>query len=653
MKLVKLLVGVLATSLCLTCSCSGGDDNKTGKDMVAEVAPEDGGGEARIEPDVRTDAPADVQPAEVASETILPPAPKRLVILHMNDFHSHLYGYGPEADYTPSTTGDDDTVGGIARIAALIKQEKEKAAGAGSDVVVLDSGDFTMGSIFSMLTGTAGVELKLLDAMGVQATTLGNHEFDWGPAGAAAIVNAGSQGTSIKILAGNVTTSADDADDDSLEAVIAGGLVLQEYVLETPGGLKIGLFGLLGDDAKSDAPFMPPAGTSSPEAAAKAHVAALEGKGVDIVVALSHSGALVGTGKGEDEKLAEKVPGLDIIISGHSHTELAEADGDADTLVVQAGSYGRFLGKLVVDVTADEVTLVSYELLKVDDTVAGDADMLEKVEAFRQQLDTLLAGAGLAYDKVLAETTFDVPQLEMAESPLGNLVTDAILAAVNQIPGDAPKAVAAFEANGVIRDAILAGKAKTITVADAFRVLPLGIGPDQVPGYPIVTFYIKAKELKNACEATVAIPMMMGDDYFLQFSGLKFTYDPNGPLFNVVKAIYLKDENGYSATAVDTSDANTELYRVAVNLYVAAMMYVLESKTGGLLAVTPRDKDGNPITDLPTAILDMDSGKDGVQELKLWQTLIGYLMALPDADADQIPDVPAIYEKAEGRMVKE
>ncbi len=648
-----LCVAAMVVGLCLNCSCSGGDDKK-GEDLAAEVASPDGAqDESRVEPEVNVDIQGEVGTGETVGETVIPDEPRRLVILHLNDFHSHVYGFGPEEDYTPATTGDDDTVGGIARLATLIKQEKEKAAQAGAETVVIDGGDFTMGSIFSMLTATAGVELKLLDALGVQATTLGNHEFDWGPAGAAAIVNAGTQETAIKILAGNITTSADDPDDDAFEAVKGAGAIHDEYVLETAGGLKIGLFGLLGEDAKSDAPFMPPAGISDPEDAAVAHVASLEGQGVDLVVAISHCGVLEGAGKAEDEKLAEKVAGLDIIISGHSHTKLAEVDGDADTLVVQAGSYGRYLGKLVVDVTKDKVTLVSYELLPVDDTVAGDADMLAKVDAFRQELDTLLAGAGLSYDKVIAEVGFDIVQPELVESPLGNLVTDAVLAAVNQLPGEAPKAVAAFEANGVIRDSILAGKAKAITVADAFRVLPLGIGPDKVPGYPIVTFYIKAKELKNACEAAVVIPTMMGDDYFLQFSGLKFTYDPNGPLFNVVKAIYLKEGNGYSATALDTSDANTQLYRVAVNLYVAAMMNVLESKTGGLLAVTPRDKDGNPVADLATTILDVDPVKEGVQELKLWQTLIGYLMALPDADSDQTPDVPAFYENAEGRMVKE
>lgn len=654
MRMVHLLVAVVAMAFCLNCSCSGGDDKKSGKDVPEDLRAGDTVAvDAPVEPELKIDAAAETVPGETAGETVEPGKAKRLVILHINDFHSHLYGVGPEADYTPATTGDDDTVGGVARIAALIKQEKEKAAAAGADAVVFDSGDFTMGSIFSMLTATAGVELRLMDAMGVQATTLGNHEFDWGPAGAAAIVNAGIQGTAIKILAANLTTSDEDAKDDALDALRKGGAILDEHVIETPGGLKIGLFGLLGDDARSDAPFMPPAGISNPEEAAKARVASLEGKGVDLVIALSHSGVLLGAGKAEDEKLAEKVPGLDIIISGHSHTPLSGVEGDADTLVVQAGSYGRFLGKLVVDVEADKVALVSYELLPVDDSIAGDADMLQRVDEFRQQLDALLAGAGLAYDKVLAEVAFDVTQPEMSESPLGNLVTDAILAAVNQVPGDAPLAVAAFEANGVIRDSILAGKSKAITVADAFRVLPLGIGPDQVPGYPIVTFYITAKELKNACEAAVAIPNLMGDDYFLQFSGLKFTYDADGPLFNVVKAIYLKDGNGYSDAPVDTSDANTGLYRVAVNLYVAAMMGVLESKTYGLLAVTPRDKDGNPITDLPAAILDIDPTKDGVQELKLWQTLVGYLMALPDADGDQVPDVPAIYEKAEGRMIKE
>jgi len=651
-------------ALCLGCSCGsgGGTDTVAVPDTVADVPTPD-----------RTETPDVSVPDRVVPDRVLPDAavpdaavpdvaaetgekdeqtgdwPLKLTIIHINDLHSHLQGFGPEAEYSSDTTGDDGTVGGVARMATIIKGIKAEAAG---DVLIVDAGDFTMGSVFALLSATTGVELKIMDALGVQAAALGNHELDWGPSGAAAIVAAGKQDTSIHILASNIVTDADNPGDDEFEALVEQGAIEKELIIETAGGIKVGLFGLLGKGAADDAPFKAPLTINKKlDEVAAERVESLRAQGANLTVALSHSGVAPGAVKYEDEKLAEKVDGLDVIVSGHTHTALTEKEGDDDTIVVQAGCYGRFVGKLELDVYEDHAEFVAYELITVDDSVQGDLEMQQMVDQFVAEVDGQLQALGMSYGQVLAETEFDVLTLELAESGLGNLITDAIVFAVNQVEGDDTPVTAAFEANGVIRDSILAGKSGKVTVADAFRVLPLGMGPDGFPGYPLVSFYISAAELKDACEAAAAIPNLKGNSFFLQFSGFKFMYDPGGGFFDAVETIYLKEGEAYADESLDFSDANEQLYRVALNSYVAAMMYVLEEISGGLLSVTPKTKEGIVVEDMSTTVLDIDPQTAGLQELKLWQALFQYLASFPDTNDNQIPEIPQKYKEAEGRMI--
>jgi len=105
---------------------------------------------------------------------------KSFTILHTNDMHSNFIGLGPAADYTPLTLNDDGTRGGYARLAALIAKRKEASKGQGP-VLVLDAGDYSMGTAFGAATREIGGELQLMSRMGYDATTFGNHEFDYGP----------------------------------------------------------------------------------------------------------------------------------------------------------------------------------------------------------------------------------------------------------------------------------------------------------------------------------------------------------------------------------------------------------------------------------------------------------------------------------------
>jgi len=115
---------------------------------------------------------------------------KMLTIVHSNDLHSHLLGFSPNIDYTPAETGDDKTVGGWARLATVIRDVKQNRT---NPVLVVDSGDFLMGSLFHMLSREEAFELRLMKVMGYDVITLGNHEFDLKPAGLARILTANQQ----------------------------------------------------------------------------------------------------------------------------------------------------------------------------------------------------------------------------------------------------------------------------------------------------------------------------------------------------------------------------------------------------------------------------------------------------------------------------
>ena len=115
-------------------------------------------------------------------------AEARLVtIVHTNDMHSHLQGFSPEGDYSPLVTGDDATIGGISRLATLIRGVRAQRA---HPVLAVDAGDFLMGSLFHMVSREEAVELRLLKTIGYDAVGLGNHEFDLMPDGLARILSS-------------------------------------------------------------------------------------------------------------------------------------------------------------------------------------------------------------------------------------------------------------------------------------------------------------------------------------------------------------------------------------------------------------------------------------------------------------------------------
>ncbi len=581
-----------------------------------------------------------------------PGTPQKVLILHTNDIHSHLMGFAPEVDYTPATPNDDATRGGMARLATAIGAARASAAADGTPVLLLDAGDFMMGTPFEFLATTASPELAMMHALGYDATTIGNHELDWTPHGLAGILNAAvTNGVAFPILSSNMNFSDTDPADDEL-AALAGAGVIQPKLVKMVGGLKVGFFGLIGANAVQVTPQAAPL-TFDPIAVAAARMVKelRETDQVDLVVALSHSG-IDHNGQGEDAVLAAQVPGIDVIISGHTHDTLEQPAQVGNTLIVTAGAYTAYLGELALTVTPSgtpgappaSVTVDSYTLLNIDDTLTGDPTTQAAVDQYIAGVDTALAPAGLAYKGVVATTAADLPLPARGEAPVGNLVTDAyrtITAALQ--PSDPP--VIAVDADGALRAPIVAGKTGAIWFADLFRVTPLGIGPDQIPGYSLVTFYLNARDIRNGLELGGA-PEVVPNDFFLQVSGLKVAYDMTKPLFGRVTSLTLPTSSG-GEQALDLNDTTT-CYKVVTTNYVAGLLGAVQSLTDNLLSVTAKDSDCLTPVDPTNRFVDADPTKAGVQELKHWQAVVEYVTGLPKVNG--VPTIPAAYASPQGRI---
>ena len=578
---------------------------------------------------------------------------KTLTIIHTNDMHSHVLGAPPNIEYTPSVTADDDTIGGWARIATVISDVKKSRQ---NPVLVLDSGDFLMGSLFHMLSREQADELLLLKMMGYDMVTLGNHEFDLKPQGLARILTtANNQNQLPPIVFSNAVFSPESSEDDELEKLFAEGFVKPYQVLENEG-IRMGFFGLMGKDAAEVAPFADPVSFEDPIAAAQRMVKKLRGdEKVDIVICLSHGGLSEDIENSEDVVLAREVDGIDIIISGHTHTKTTGALQANNTIIVQAWEYGKQLGVLDVVYNDGRVSLKKYRIININDIIEGDPKISNQIERFEEQINqNVLAAEDLEFREIIAHTDFDL-YLELDESNLGNLITDAIRWSIQHHESDpANKVDVAVISNGVIRDPIVKGKAGQIAVCDAFRSIPLGIGFDEAEtmGYPLVTFYIYPSELKKALEIVTSIYPLKGSDYFLQASGVRFSYNPHRMIFDRITEIWLgNEEAGYKK--LDYSTSNGTLLRIAADIYNSTFLKIIGNFTWHILDIVPKERNGRPIEDLKSARVDAAKNQPGTQELKEWKAVLEYIRQLPDTDGDGIANIPEKYKGKLGRNIIE
>ena len=574
-------------------------------------------------------------PVEAADST------KQIDVLFTHDTHSHL------DSFSTIVNGKQEKVGGFAKIKTLINEKKKEDP----DTLILDGGDFSMGTLVQTVYDTEAAELRMLGSLGYDVTTFGNHEFDYRSKGLANMLKAAkSSGETLpEIVVCNVDWESmekaglSDGQKQIQSAFETYGV--KDYVMVQKGDVKIAVVGVFGKDALECAPTCELSFKDPIEAVKQTVEEIRKNEEADMIACVSHSGTWDDENKSEDELLAKAVPDIDLIISGHTHSELPEAIQHGNTYIVSCGEYGRNLGSLSMTQNSDgRWDLSSYELIPVSEDVEADQETQKQIDALMDKVDTnYLADFGYTRKEVLAENDIEFNSLEEMETKheelnLGDIMSDAYVYAVeNSEYYDGDPVDVAVVPSGTVRDTYTKGD---ITVEDVYNSFSLGIGKDGVAGYPLINAYLTGKELKLAAEVDASVSDFMTTAR-LYCSGLNFTYNPHRMILNKVTDCYLTRTDGERTEIQDD-----KLYHVVTDLYTGQMLGSVMKMSYGLLSLEPKDKDGNPIENLEDQTV-----MEGDKELKAWDAIARYMQSFDDTDGDGIANVPEYYASLHGRKV--
>ena len=574
-------------------------------------------------------------PVEASAET------KQLDVLFTHDTHSHL------DSFSTIVNGEKKEVGGFAKIKTLINEKKKE----NPDTLVLDGGDFSMGTLIQTVYDTEAAELRMLGYLGYDVTTFGNHEFDYRSSGLANMLTAAanSKETVPEIVVCNVDWEAMEKDGLSdgqkqiREAFETYGV--KDYVMVQKGDVKIAVVGVFGKDALECAPTCELSFKDPVEAVKQTVEEIRKNEDADMIACVSHGGTWEDESKSEDELLAKAVPDLDLIISGHTHSELTEAIQHGNTYIVSCGEYGRNLGSLSMTQKQDgRWDLTSYDLIPVSEDIEPDEATQKRIDELMDKVDTnYLADFGYTRKEVLAQNDVEFNSLEEMgtkheELNLGDIMSDAYVYAVeNSEYYDGDPVDVAVVPSGTVRDTYTKGD---ITVEDVYNSFSLGIGKDGVAGYPLINAYLTGKELKLAAEVDASVSDFMTTAR-LYCSGLNFTYNPHRMILNKVTDCYLTRADGERTEIQDD-----KLYHVVTDLYTGQMLGSVMKMSYGLLSLEPKDKDGKPIENLEDQAI-----MEGDRELKAWDAIARYMQSFDDTDGDGIANVPEYYASLHDRKV--
>lgn len=435
----------------------------------------------------------------------LPIFAAEIIILHTNDVHSRIESHIPQ--------GAEAEQGGRVRVATLIEEIRDMY---GKDkVLLLDAGDAIHGMNIDNLFGGLP-SIQIMNAMGYDAFTLGNHEF-----------NYGQEVLAERILDANFRTLAANVmkDDGSLFAGYSG-------LVKEVNGVKVGIIGLVAEETPIVTHPKNVEGLTfyDPIAMAK-QTAAILRPDVDILIALSH------LGYAKDVELAEALPELDVIVGGHSHTRLNVPREVNGVIIAQAHEYANDLGFLYLEVEDKQIVAHEGFLIPVTADIEKHAGVQSIIDHWNEQLqarlDNVVGSSNISWDGERAS-------VRTQETNLGNLVADVIR--------DAVEADIAVTNGGGIRASIHAGE---IRVADIYNTLPFDNS--------LVVVEMMGMDILEALEHSVRLlPEQNGA--FLQVSGITFEVDPNG----------LPGGRVINAKVGENRLATSGYYTVATNDFLAA-----------------------------------------------------------------------------------
>lgn len=402
--------------------------------------------------------------------------PKKMTVLYFNDFHGHLLPF-------KRFYGDKKLSGGFSYLSALVKKIRAENDQIGIDTLVLSSGDNFQGTPLS--TAFRGkVEIKAYNLLGLDASAVGNHDFDFGS----------DDLFDLRYQANFPMLSANVYDAKSSELSF-----LPFEVIEMGSGLRVGIIGL----STPETPITThPLNVESlrftrPELALQQYLHIIDEE-TDLIVVLSH------LGEETDRNIARQYPGLDIILGGHTHTLLADPITIGDVMICQAGDRGLFLGRLELEVKDDRSYLISNRLIPITPELENDKEMSELIDSYQQKLSSEISRV-VGRSEVFLDG--ERATIRTGETNLGNFTADLM-----RLRTDSD--VALINA-GAIRASMPPG---LITIEHVMRTFPMN--------NQIETVEVSGKQLFLVLQRSVKglLASSPSDLYggFLQVSGLSF-----------------------------------------------------------------------------------------------------------------------------------
>lgn len=441
-----------------------------------------------------------------------------ITVFHVNDSHSTLEAIGPRDNNLHGT------LGGISRIATLVGLTKMTE----TNVLFLHAGDISIGDIFFNRNFHVP-ELQLLNSLGLDAMTLGNHEFDLGPEVLLGSLRYAFPNPSdaFPLLSAN-----SDFSDPSVNGLLN---YVHPYVTKQFGNTRVGIFGLTTPATNLLSNPSPVIISDDIVTIAFNTVQALRTTELcDVVILLSHLGVAI------DQQIAENIPGIDLIVGGHDHYKyeapitVTNLYGGT-TLIVQARSNYMYAGKLKFVNTGSSIQLIDYQLIPVDVNIPQEPNVQTAVDAMITNIETFYGipfytqpmGYALSY---FEEEATDLLNLGPHDTPAGNLVAEAFKSFTGTD--------IAIQAGGSIALPLWEG---VFTPGDLFRLNGYGFNTVNTLGFQLVTFNMTGAALVAGLEFGLS-EVEMSDEFMIQCAGIEYTYDGTKPQGSRVVSVKINNQ---------------------------------------------------------------------------------------------------------------
>jgi len=506
-----------------------------------------------------------------------------LVILHFNDTHSNLFPLAPREEDGSGTRG------GIARAVTFIGMNKMLY----NNVLTLHSGDFCTGDL--MYNCYYGVpELKMLNEIGVDAMTIGLHEFDLNPSTLCnSLKLSGIESDGLKITCANIILT-DEAVYDLCEFIKPN--IIKEY-----GNFKVGIFGITTPEINTYSQPFPAQIDENLVGIANEQVTNLLNEDCDFIICLSHLGIDL------DKFLVQNVPGINLIVGGNNHYCFEQPIIERDMFgrevrIVQAGAFYSHIGQLKLAFDQNGYEFVDYEMVPLDESIVEDENTISELNNLCCTMESTygfkvhepIAFAAGYFEEVAENLYQDIPH----DTPIGHLVTDAFKWTTGTDIG--------FTAGGATAQPIYAGP---VTPEDIFRMIGYGFNTSNGLDYKITTFNISGEQLYKGLESCLAL-IQNNDEMLPHFSGMKVTFDLNRNVGSKITSIEIENKifHPYETYSVTTNEYLLKMLETilavqvsdiviynSVSEFQAVMEYVIYQQLivpyGGIVEMNERSID--------------------------------------------------------------